>query len=262
MRRKISGVIGLALAAGVIALMAFALGTRNADVLTVGEKIAPEVASHVESDPPDAVLTSVVEPEVVSHEAGQTGGPQEGVKVHGRWTIEVTEPDGRLVSRNEFDNALVTQFGIGGRSSLVKILGHEKSVGYWRVELVGPSGAEPCILTGPSGNSVECVLTELPPTHSFVTTLNNYFSGLTVEVGDSLGPNADELVLSGSVTVQNSADITGVHTRVQLCPTDASPDDALSCSGPSNRFTEKTLNSAVPVVENQVVNVTVVFSFS
>jgi hypothetical protein len=30
----------------------------------------------------------------------------EGIKVHRRWTIDVRQPDGKLVSHHEFDNAL------------------------------------------------------------------------------------------------------------------------------------------------------------
>src|ERR1700722_13311663 len=33
-------------------------------------------------------------------------GPQEGIKSHGHWTIEVKNPDGRLVPHREFENAL------------------------------------------------------------------------------------------------------------------------------------------------------------
>jgi hypothetical protein len=34
------------------------------------------------------------------------GGPQEGIKVHGHWVIEVRNPDGTLSTRREFENGL------------------------------------------------------------------------------------------------------------------------------------------------------------
>ena len=38
--------------------------------------------------------------------AKPAGGMGEGIKVHGRWTIEVRNPDGSLASRHEFQNDL------------------------------------------------------------------------------------------------------------------------------------------------------------
>ena len=35
-------------------------------------------------------------------------GTQEGIKVHGHWTIEVRNPDGKVVTHTEFENVLVT----------------------------------------------------------------------------------------------------------------------------------------------------------
>src|SRR5208282_658242 len=38
--------------------------------------------------------------------ASQAKGPHEGITVHGHWTIEVRNPDGKVVTRREFENAL------------------------------------------------------------------------------------------------------------------------------------------------------------
>ena len=40
------------------------------------------------------------------------GGPREGIKVHGRWTIDVKNADGSLVARHEFENALDSDGGV------------------------------------------------------------------------------------------------------------------------------------------------------
>src|SRR5688500_397291 len=45
------------------------------------------------------------------------GGPQEGITVHGRWVVEVRNPDGTLASRTEFNNALAS-----GSQNLVAML--------------------------------------------------------------------------------------------------------------------------------------------
>ncbi|HTW80788.1 MAG TPA: hypothetical protein VME23_14675 [Terracidiphilus sp.] len=46
-------------------------------------------------------------------------GQHEGIKVHGQWTIEVRNPDGKLVSHTEFENALVQP---GGAQTLTSML--------------------------------------------------------------------------------------------------------------------------------------------
>ena len=38
-------------------------------------------------------------------EARRSGGPQEGIKVHGHWVVEISNPDGTLADRREFENA-------------------------------------------------------------------------------------------------------------------------------------------------------------
>ena len=41
-----------------------------------------------------------------SEAAREKGGRNEGIKVHGHWTIEVRNPDGKVVTHREFENAL------------------------------------------------------------------------------------------------------------------------------------------------------------
>jgi hypothetical protein len=38
-------------------------------------------------------------------ESERATGPQEGIKVHGHWVIEVRNPDGKVATRREFENA-------------------------------------------------------------------------------------------------------------------------------------------------------------
>src|SRR6476660_2101480 len=38
--------------------------------------------------------------------AESSGGPKEGIKVHGHWTIDVRNADGTLATHREFENAL------------------------------------------------------------------------------------------------------------------------------------------------------------
>jgi len=50
-------------------------------------------------------------PATPAHEPSAKG-QHEGIKVHGHWTIEVRNPDGKLVSHTEFENALVQPGGV------------------------------------------------------------------------------------------------------------------------------------------------------
>lgn len=43
--------------------------------------------------------------DTVAEESGSSGR-NEGIKVHGHWTIEVRDPDGRLAAHREFENSL------------------------------------------------------------------------------------------------------------------------------------------------------------
>lgn len=69
------------------------------------------------------------------------GQQSEGIKVHGDWTIEIHEPDGRLVSRQEFKNGLLST----GSAILADLLAGTHQITGWRIGLlnVNPS-LRPC----------------------------------------------------------------------------------------------------------------------
>jgi hypothetical protein len=58
-----------------------------------------------------------------------TGGPHEGIKIHGHWVIDIRSPKGELVDHREFENSYVGQ--------LPAILAGQASVGGWSVFLNG-----------------------------------------------------------------------------------------------------------------------------
>ena len=80
------------------------------------------------------------------------GGTQEGIKVHGHWVIEVRNPDGGLVERREFDNALAP----GGPQLLAQWLLRSGSPARWVIELGDYS------LPGPGQGGLEQVLGQRP----------------------------------------------------------------------------------------------------
>ena len=69
----------------------------------------PTAQAVVPATAPEAVVPGVQ----LAAQTGQTAtagtaakGTQEGIKVHGHWTIEVRNPDGKVVTHTEFENAL------------------------------------------------------------------------------------------------------------------------------------------------------------
>ena len=173
----------------------------------------------------------------------------EGIQVHGSWTIEIREPDGALVSRNSFENALTPI----GATALARILGRERSVGAWLFTVEGGSGNNhPCFVnTGPA----VCFLFEPPG-----VDMQHSFYNLTVEVPSS-GTNLNKLVLSGHVTAGRDGIIGRVSTGVTTCSPTVAPSDCPTSVGTGSTITG-TVITPVPVQNGQQILVTVVISFS
>lgn len=85
----------------------------------------------------------------------QPGGNHEGIQVHGHWTIEVRNPDGKLVSHTEFENALQPT----GADALTGLLSGQYVSGGFEVGI--STSATPTIATpgsGLCGNDGTCIL--------------------------------------------------------------------------------------------------------
>ena len=174
------------------------------------------------------------------------GGPSEGIKVHGNWVIEVRNPDGALVTRREFQNALNSLFG---PQSLAGILARQKTPGLWVVKL----GSDP--VAACSTPLFPCVIAE---SGDNTTAETNLFKTLTVNVS---GANSEKVELKGSATAANTAFITSVSTFISECPPTTPP--ATSCQPvASGIFTGTGISPGVPVSPGQQIQVTVTISFS
>jgi len=176
----------------------------------------------------------------------RAGGQQEGIKVHGDWTIVIRNQDGTVASRHEFKNALAN-FAI-----LPQILAHGGGVGQWEVDVDGNFPARPCA-TGPlpSGISIPiaCSL--------FETTGSPTFGSLTVTA------SATNLTVRGSVQAANAAQLGTVFTKFNLCLPPQTPSATCTNGGGTVGFTGKDISSLnIQVAPNQTIDVTVVISFS
>jgi hypothetical protein len=157
----------------------------------------------------------------------------EGIKVHGRWTIDVREADGALVQHHEFENALTGN----GQWVLASWLSRSRVIGRWEVQFVKPlfnnGFVSPC---GPFA----CTMAEPSLVMSGVS-LNSSNTAI----------NAIQLV--GSVTATQDGTIGDVRTMVGACI-----DDPM-CS--NAEFTIKLLPTPIVVASGQIVQVKVILSF-
>ena len=190
-----------------------------------------------ESDVVAQVAPPPNEPESLAAATG--GGTAEGIKVHGDWVIEVRDPDGSLVQRREFQNAISTT----GAERLAQVLARESRFNGWHIVLTGSDAfvTSPCLLS--NGNIFQCRITE-------TSTESNYFPNLSVT------RNGGQLILSGTATAQRDGDIADVDTSVGLCDY----TNTSSCSSPLN-FTFQSI-TPISVSTGQSILATVTISFS
>lgn len=176
------------------------------------------------------------------------GGVDEGIQVHGHWTLEVRDPDGSLVSHHEFDNALT-----GGRQTLAYILTGDETVGDWTIRLSCP-GDQP--FRDGNGSPADGYIREPCPG---ATPLPNEFYNLNVSLNGS-----EVIVLRGSAQAQAAGNITQVWTSTYNCFNDEPPSQ---CNCSSDRlsspygFASTTLPVAVQLAANQWVTAEVDISF-
>jgi hypothetical protein len=151
---------------------------------------------------------------------------QEGIKVHGHWTIEVRDPDGRLVERRQFENALVPT----GAGVLARALFHFDD---------GNNFQPGCL---------NCAF-------SWRVTLLLGSTTLVIDKAELIKalPNDGTFVLSGSTRTPAGGTITKVITGL------VGVDGFISFTEP---LTEKLLTPGISVTTGQLIDVKVVISFS
>jgi hypothetical protein len=213
-------------------------------------------------------------------QAGQTAaaaapaakGNQEGIKVHGHWTIDVKNPDGTLVTHREFENGLYSD----GVKLLPAILDGAVTPGSWLVLLSDASQADILIIAqAASAASAACpgrlnAIAGTGRVGSCSYTLQVAGPSLATAGTIAGGLTGSTLTFTGSGTVPLgfAAAIGSVETDNFPCL----PSDTLTaCFSDANSkdftLTFRDLDglsgdpAAVPVSAGQTVAVTVVISF-
>ena len=170
------------------------------------------------------------------------------IKVHGHWTIEVRDPDGALKTHREFENALVANSGPGAMVAILACFTagncpNMTNVLVWDVQLDG--SPQPCT------------------TQAFIDPLNPLAGTTTVPAPCLLQGPAQNYPLSakpqGTTFVLSGAIAAGQNGTVATVTT------SLGIAGgpfPGGPFTAKTLPTPISVLAGQLIQVTVVYSFS
>jgi hypothetical protein len=259
----------------------------------------PPAATATATQAPNAVAKPSVAPANVPERAKEkpsAKGTQEGIKVHGHWTIEVKNPDGTVVTRREFENSLAGPGGVSGANTLAGLLSGNYVVGPWGITLFGSPG--PCSTATSTIGPGTCVILSANATG----TTPGFTGGCMTTpaqaspqpfcyatLNESLGGTANGLfssfALSGSAYSDQTASITRVTTNVELCrnlnfnilvgtavaqtsvsanaclTTNFGTDSVTGTTGAFTQFTSTTLASSIPVGLGQIVQATVVISF-
>ena len=182
--------------------------------------------------------------QVASDEKVSPSAPQEGIKVHGHWSIVIKNPDGSVASRHEFENSLAPP---NGAEFLTQVMARTKTPGFYILSLArSVGGTDAC-------GSVNCSVSE-PGAGSPVST------NLTV----TATANPFATVLQGSFQASSAGDIAQVFSYLTVCQPSVSPtacpgSGAVSIALP---FTERALPTPITVQPNQIVQVTVTLTFS
>ncbi len=202
---------------------------------------------------PDVVSAPMVASAAITPAAPETasapGSPQEGIKVHGSWTIEVRNLDGTLAERREFENAFI------GAEGLSNFLSRDNSVGGWYV-ILNNGDISLCPFHNALGPAAGLIVES-----SFAVNADNVFKNLTVSSPNS-GPDTSKLILSGTATANQNGTITIVEAGVTALPGNVAPSPSYDGGNYGSPFTQTSLSSPVSLSTGQQVSVTVKISFS
>jgi hypothetical protein len=227
----------------------------------------PSAVSQAKNTSPQSQKkTSVAVYKMSSHansavDENESNGHNDGIKVHGHWTIVVRNSDGSVASRNEFENALTTGAGDSGDGVISSLLSRNAVAGPWMVILDGYQG----VCKNANNTATSCWVVE-PNTPSMGGTLagSNLFSNLTMQRPTS-GTNAYAIVLSGTAKATYTGNIAVVRTTLLTCQGNTSPAACLTSQTNFNvigSFSSQNLTTPITVQAGQSIDVTVVLSFS
>jgi hypothetical protein len=225
--KRILGLAGLASLSFVCAGLAWA---QSRPALTESAAAHPVVTSPATSSgaPSSRAIPTAKQMLMQSSQAKPSGpkGEHEGVTVHGHWTIEVKNPDGKLVTHREFENALspgfANPFGAGtlpGGASLLSALITGQTIvmpAAWGILLEGPnypsSQNAPCV-NAENHNGI-CILMQ-DVQSSLFNFCTNSFAGFSCNLAVSptgTAPSFTGFHMQGTIIATQSGSVSAVAT--------------------------------------------------
>jgi hypothetical protein len=208
---------------------------------------------------------TAAKPAVASNLRG--AGGQEGIKVHGDWTIVIRGPDGTEVARHEFKNRIAST----GMQMLVQAMDRDVSFGRWKVALMStpPAGGGAC---GTNAAPLACGIKEPGAFDQVALGFPIAFTHDLRKASDFSDPNSPKFVLTNSTApglrATRDDTINRVLTFVEVCSPATAPNapcqNTLGLT--SWLFTEAIAGitpgfGGVPVQAGQLIDVTVKLSF-
>lgn len=246
---------------GITAVLALALGGSQSLLAQKTEEAPPKVVVQVTEN----VTTKAVA------EEPKAKGQQEGIKVHGHWTIEIKNPDGTVAQHREFENNLISS----AYPALVSFLTGFATPGWFAVLITG--SPQPCVApaSGPAPGPSACFLVR-DPAEAALFPAGIAVPTLTV-LPMPLGASPTSIQLQGTAVAAEGSTLEGVGTNLTYCasssvslnlPANLSTITPAGCNkqtvgGFQVNFTGTSIPPpAIVVVPTQTIQVTVVLSFS
>ena len=216
---------------------------------------------------------------------------QEGVKVHGHWTLDVRNPDGTLAASRDFENALVTSAAVGqGEFALASVLAGTARAINWQIFLTNFSSATPDDWSGrfpaalysgimPCRSDYPCVIMDPADTTSDLSSIFDTFRNLKFGVSSDTGAAGDllppgvfvkphALVLVGTANASRDGQIGGVSTSFLPCKVGSLQGEDGCTNYDYRTFSQAFVKDAngtpkpLIVSAGQIIQVRVVISFS
>lgn len=219
----------------------------------------PAVVTSSEAEPKGAPSTTPVAAQATSGRTEKTAAKsgQEGIKIHGHWIIDVRDPDGKLVSHRDFENAIDPN---EGADLLTGVLSGEYAVEGFIIDLYAPGGQISNLSPAPTDIMFFDSRNPIPNS----SELSSGVFGLltyTPNASTTGNKNAIGYTLSGNFTIPQNVTggtITTVGSGLATCaplPTTATPTtpftsvvNATSLTTFSASPTGQTSNLATPCV--------------
>lgn len=235
--RGIPNIRMLSVRAALLAVLAAGLMLPGAQAQSAkqNQKSDKQASSSSQAQPPSAG-SKAGEEESAPANKEHAGGPQEGIKIHGHWVIDVRNPDGKLVTHREFENA----YDPGNFPA--NIFARQNSIGFWGIILIDYYNDNPTLLE-PSD------------------TGGAFGEGNVESHNLAISNGGGALMLSGSYIQTFSDSIGQVFTFNRFCAPGVPPSSPCQ-NGVGTMFTSTALTPSINVNAGQIVQVTVTITFS